>query len=682
MLFRLAHGFTTIDCYVASWYTMILGHGYPFNFGVRHCICKIRTSCVDPRLSMKALWCIWLLCFWGCGRSLAQTSPIHLTAQTTSITVWQQAELLADPTHQLSLSTLMDTRVSSFSSTAGRSPQLGFSTDDYWLRFRIQTDGTVRNQVWVLHILYFFANRLTMGLKDETTGLIDERYSGSGTPMASWAMPYQEGAFRLVLLPRRTYTVLLRLSGNNSKSLTPQLSEIGHYQQFIQESAYKLALFFGMLIFAALLQLIFFGFTKERNFLYYAVYLLSLLFAVTQPANGLPGEVYFWPTNEWLLQNGMTLSSSICSFCLLIFYSNGLKIKTHTPWLIPVFRASILLMGSISIGILVGWLGVNVTQYVLSLGLIFLGLALFACIASLLKGFKPARYYLLATLSFLTGMIILFLWHWGLVPMNLLTSYSVPLGSLSEIALFTLALADDYQRTQRQERQVQLQLIDTLQTQNKQVTAALLQGQTLERKRVAADLHDNLGTTLSALHWNLEAMDVNKLTSVEQSVYATIREQVSQAYTDVRLLSHNLLPDELARQGLATALQRLIEKLNRNTALHFQLTGIDCLPRLDQQTEFELYSICLELLNNTIKHAHASEAYLIITIAKNLLYLTVSDNGTSTDKPTKEGRGLQNVAARVESLGGTWAVESGADRGTTNLITVPVTTPDHVSSQT
>lgn len=226
---------------------------------------------------------------------------------------------------------------------------------------------------------------------------------------------------------------------------------------------------------------------------------------------------------------------------------------------------------------------------------------------------------------------------------------------------------------------MQRQLIDTLQEQNQQITAALLQGQTLERKRVAADLHDNLGTTLSALHWNLEAMDIKRLTAVEQSVYASIREQVSQAYTDVRLLSHNLLPDELAKQGLAVALQRLIGKLSRNTAVHFQIVGAESIPRFDQQTEFELYSICLELLNNTIKHAQASEALLTLTVSTDTVQLTIDDNGKGVETSSQDGRGLQNIAARVESLGGTWVVESSPGTGVSNQIKVPIRQPARAS---
>jgi len=220
-----------------------------------------------------------------------------------------------------------------------------------------------------------------------------------------------------------------------------------------------------------------------------------------------------------------------------------------------------------------------------------------------------------------------------------------------------------------------------LRQKNRAISVAHLQGQALERQRVAADLHDNLGTTLAALQWSLDATDKSKMSAAERAVYATIREQVSLAYRDVRLLSHNLLPAELAKQGLVVALQRLVEKMNRNTAVRFSLIGAERLLPLDEQTEFELYSICLELLNNVIKHAQATEATINLRLTAGTLLMTVHDNGKGGATQTASGRGLQNVADRVASLSGTLNSEQGPGGGMHYQIRVPVRLPVRASSQ-
>jgi signal transduction histidine kinase len=229
-----------------------------------------------------------------------------------------------------------------------------------------------------------------------------------------------------------------------------------------------------------------------------------------------------------------------------------------------------------------------------------------------------------------------------------------------------------------------------LRRKNRDISAALLRGQTLERGRVAADLHDNLGSTLASLNFSLAALNTSQLSPPEQTLYAAISQQLRQAYGDLRLLAHNLLPDELAKNGLPAALTGFVAKLNRNagprnTALRVRLDlPPDPAPlRADARTEFELYSICLELTNNALKHAQATEIQIGLVRHNQQLTLTVADNGVGlpaeADLPptvSETGAGLQNVGARVAGLGGRWQTGPGPDgRGLLNTVTVPFREP-------
>ncbi len=207
---------------------------------------------------------------------------------------------------------------------------------------------------------------------------------------------------------------------------------------------------------------------------------------------------------------------------------------------------------------------------------------------------------------------------------------------------------------------------------NKQISAAMLQGQTIERQRVASDLHDNLGSTLSSIGWSMDAIDKSKMTKKELDVYQNLQKMIATAYGEVRLLSHNLLPEELEKQGLITALQTLIRKLNQNTMTTFELILPDNFERLDRKTEFELYSITLELVNNILKHSQATEATILFEKDKKQLKLSINDNGKGMFENNSDGKGLKNVQARVASLGGKWEIKSKENEGTNSVITVPV----------
>lgn len=207
---------------------------------------------------------------------------------------------------------------------------------------------------------------------------------------------------------------------------------------------------------------------------------------------------------------------------------------------------------------------------------------------------------------------------------------------------------------------------------NQAISAALLQGQTTERKRIAADLHDSLGSTMSALNWSLEAIDIKKLNPHEQEVYKHVKKTISQAHDQVRLLSHNLLPDEFEKQGLTEALRYLVRKINQNTTTHFSLEIAPQIGRFDKRVEFELYSICLELVNNILKHSKATHATIQLRVENQQLSLVVTDNGLGLFENTSDGKGLKNIKDRIESLGGAWTMKNNANGGVSSHLTLRI----------
>lgn len=211
-----------------------------------------------------------------------------------------------------------------------------------------------------------------------------------------------------------------------------------------------------------------------------------------------------------------------------------------------------------------------------------------------------------------------------------------------------------------------------LKGKNKQISTAMLQGQATERRRVAIDLHDNLGSTLSSIGWSMDAIDKSRMTKKELDVYLNLQKMIENAYSQVRLLSHNLLPEELDKQGLVVALQTFVRKLNKNTKTHFELQIPSNFNRLEKRTEFELYSIILELVNNILKHSHATHASIIFELKNQNLKLRITDNGKGLFENNSDGKGLKNVQARVASLKGKWEIKSKENEGTNSIIVVPI----------
>jgi signal transduction histidine kinase len=215
---------------------------------------------------------------------------------------------------------------------------------------------------------------------------------------------------------------------------------------------------------------------------------------------------------------------------------------------------------------------------------------------------------------------------------------------------------------------------------NTAILEAHLKGQTTERQRVAIDLHDNLGSTISSIKYSLEAIDRSKMNADEVAVQENLYSLLDKAYNDVRLLSHNLLPEEFEKKGLTETLTEFIRKINKASKINFDLKIDENFGRQDHKIEFELYSICMELVNNIMKHSKATNAKITLSkqtpplgaggLMAEQIQLLVSDNGIGIFKNDSDGKGMKNIQARVDSINGKWTVKSVEGEGVVNEIVV------------
>lgn len=245
-------------------------------------------------------------------------------------------------------------------------------------------------------------------------------------------------------------------------------------------------------------------------------------------------------------------------------------------------------------------------------------------------------------------------------------TYNFLVGSLIFLLLVGILLL-------RLNSKLKIQNIKLIQ-KNREISEALLKGQTIERKRVASELHDSLGGILSALKLTMQTIHAEDLSQQEQEIYQNLIDMVNDAGQQVRTLSHNLLPDELEELGLVAALEGLINKLNHTKKTHFALTITGLTERLEKMVEFNLYTICLELCNNILKHADATEVQIDMIKQGEMLQLFVSDDGKGfIVEATHDGMGMKNLRGRAEVLKSKLTIHSALDEGTLVSLALPLT---------
>jgi len=200
-----------------------------------------------------------------------------------------------------------------------------------------------------------------------------------------------------------------------------------------------------------------------------------------------------------------------------------------------------------------------------------------------------------------------------------------------------------------------------------------VEAQELERRRLARELHDEIGQDLTSLLLNLRTIEEATTADEVQQATASLRELIVTALQDVRRLAVELRPKALDDFGLVPALERLIQTFGEQTGLDVKLTDALAGRRLPPDAETALYRIVQEALTNIVKHAHARRVSILLTLMDRGAAAVIEDDGLGFDPSVEhEGLGLLGIRERLQLLGGHLTIESSAGSGTTLRAEVPL----------
>jgi signal transduction histidine kinase len=207
-----------------------------------------------------------------------------------------------------------------------------------------------------------------------------------------------------------------------------------------------------------------------------------------------------------------------------------------------------------------------------------------------------------------------------------------------------------------------------------------------ERRRLARELHDGIGQTLTALKNQLEGtrrLDGRSRETTDEGIGAAL-DMAAQALHDTRELSRLLRPAVLDDLGLSPALTWLARTVGERFAIEvdLQLRGLE--ERFDSEVETLAFRVVQEALTNVAKHSGASQAQVEIERSAGHLRIRVSDPGRGFDPlsamdatRSDAGVGLRGMRDRAELFGGTARIDSGAGRGTRIEVLVPLSAAEH-----
>ncbi len=242
------------------------------------------------------------------------------------------------------------------------------------------------------------------------------------------------------------------------------------------------------------------------------------------------------------------------------------------------------------------------------------------------------------------------------------------------IVLLAFLVVSGFYIYKRRQIKNQLEIQATILKEQEESSKAILIAEDRERSRISAELHDGVGQLMSAAKMNLSAFEteINFNSDAQKKSFNNLLSLIDEGCREVRNVSHQMMPGALEKFGLERALKEMVQQIDTkvlNIDLHVE--GFE--NKTNDHINNILYRVIQEGINNTLKHARASELHISLEKDAEGIRLTIEDNGIGFDttQKGKNGIGLENIYSRVQYLKGSIDVDSKENEGTLIAIFIP-----------
>lgn len=637
---------------------------------------------LNPRIKKGAFLCV---CLWLCMVAASAQSGVPVIDVSRIVitdTIHSAVMQYEDSLHEATPDNILSKPFKVYPWRFLRRPNIQQTSAAWWIKFRVTNtgDSTIATYLFI----GYFPRSLTLFKLDPNNGRLQPAEGAVG-PIEDSA-----GLRRIFAKPGDTSTYYCRfeLTHTNANSVDFRLLRDYYVSAFTRATKFPLnnSMMFAFIITGILLMMIFYSmavFVLNHNheFLYYACYAFCtglLFFLKSYFGRSFSSfNVLFEAWLDFIIQ-------SLGVFFYYIFLRRFLDTKRSFPFLHKLFTAgqwltllSMLVFSWVSLGsdnFFVQETIENLTKYAwLLTTVVFIVYAV--RLNNRLLNFLVVGHFFLLIFSLAS---VLMIGNPGLFSVKVYSiwrdsMFYYELGMTLELILFLTALAfknrdDIVERTRERER---LLLENERKEFEKQL--AVVEAKQEERNRISADMHDELGSGVTAIRLMSEIVKTKMRDSTLPEI-DKISNNANELLTKLNTIiwtmsSSNDRLDNMIAYTRAYALE------------YFESTGIDChfeLPDSIPPTEMSgekrrnVFLCVKESLNNIVKHAKAADVWIRVTIKNNTLHIQIRDNGVGINlqKLREFGNGLNNMKKRMESIGGEFSIAN--ENGTTTNFIVPL----------
>ena len=342
---------------------------------------------------------------------------------------------------------------------------LQFTNKTYWIRFALTNPDSITKPV-ILQTARPVTNSVQL-YEVERDRILSCQISGDDHPFSQKTIQHRQNLFKIILSPGTSHHFILRVSSDGEMLTVPLLLWSPQTRENrTSDENLMLGIYYGILLFVAIIYFFFYTVLKESTFLYYVLYVISL--ALLQFS--LDG--YFWqfiaPSNAWLA-NHMVLIAAACSVIFLLVYGRSfLKVGADQPRLNKLYNffilvTTILLLLSLSNGVLYRstFLTINVSSLLAML------LVAGNIVYLKLSGKSVSVFFSVGILTLIFGALVFILRNLSVVENNFFAEHSLKFFSAIEVILLSLSMANRYRELQIEKEEAQAELLIQLREKNR-----------------------------------------------------------------------------------------------------------------------------------------------------------------------------------------------------------------------
>lgn len=421
-------------------------------------------------------------------------SPIIIFSDTANLSViGNSIQILEDKTNNLSIQEIFSSN--DFKQSTVQNPNLGVSNSTFWIKFTLQNSSNYNNLLLELSAplideatLYMYSpdSSFTVQKIDKSQSFFLRKYK------------HQNYIFDINVPQNQVRTFFMKIKSGKLIQLpmtigTPQLT----FESIVFKDLLS-GLYFGTILIILLYNMFLYFTVRDKNYLYYILYILFI--GVTQACLYEYAYKYLWPNSSWMAIHSIFFIPSLSGIAAILFANNFLLTKKYTP---VFYKFSYLIIAIYSTGIILGFFNVYTLSYnIIDFTGLLLALSLLYIASKIaLKGYRPAKFFLLAWSFFLASIIIFVMAGKGVIPNNNFTNHILQIGSVIEVTLLSLALADRINILKKEKEESQAQVLETLQANSRIINEQniLLESKVKERTSELETTNKNLKETQSQL---------------------------------------------------------------------------------------------------------------------------------------------------------------------------------------